>query len=237
MIGLAELFVLISPKLLLGARQTIPERKLKFIPQGVVLADCAAAAREDARHAFGYTEDDVVLLFVGGICARKGIDFLIESFPSLLAHNGHVRLLIVGPDLEDVYADGLRRRVVELGLQEQVRFTGSVYELDPVYQLSDIMTFASYREGFGNVLLEAMAHERPVVSRRLAGVTDYFIKHGETGFLFEDEAQYLEAMKCLIDDRAKCRSIGKAARAVVAEKFELSLISEKYIDLYRSVVR
>ncbi len=234
LLRLVEAFVLISPKLLLGARRTMPEDKLKFIPQGVSLGSRATTAREEVRREFGYTENDVVLLFVGGICERKGVDFLVETFPDLLAHNSQVRLLIVGPDLEDEYADALRCRVVALGLQDQVRFTGALYELDSIYQLSDIMAFASHQEGFGNVLLEAMAHGRPVVSRRLAGVTDYFIEHGTTGYLFEDESQYVDSMKNLIDDQEKRQSMGCAARRVVEEKFELSLISTQYVDLYKS---
>lgn len=237
LLRLVKVFVLISPKLLRGARQAIAEQKLRFIPQGAAVGESGTCVRVRTRRAYGYADDDVVLLFVGGICARKGVDFLVETLPALLAHDDRFRLLVVGPDLEVEYADRLRSRVSELGLEGQVRFTGALYALDSIYQLSDILAFASHQEGFGNVLLEAMAHARPVVSRRLDGVTDYVIAHGETGFLFEDEAQYVSAMRCLVDDRARRQSIGQAGRAAVAERFALSQISDRYIDLYEATVR
>lgn len=233
MVRLASIYVAISPRLYDSARNVTPDAKLRLIPQGVAIPDGQDALRDAGREKFNYGPDDTVLLFVGGLCERKGVDFLVETFPELHAHSKNVRLLIVGPDLEDDYAENLRKRVKELRLDAEIRFAGPSDELEQIYQLSDILVFASHLEGFGNVLLEAMANARPVVSRCLHGVTDYFIEHGKTGYLFETEEQYISSLKCLINDPAQRRAVGAAARQEVSEKFEMSTIAQRYIDLYR----
>jgi glycosyltransferase involved in cell wall biosynthesis len=232
LVRLVGVYISISPYLYNSALSLLPKKKVVFIPQGVQVPDLVGCAPLKIRERYGYGSDDIILLFVGGICVRKGVDVLIEGMPALVACNRNVRLLIVGPVLEEDYARDLEIRTVELGLQEHVGFAGPMNEVGDFYQLSDIMVFASHMEGFGNVLLEAMAFGMPVVSRRLPGVTDYFIEHNKTGYLFDNQQDYVDILKILIDNPDIQQAIGSAAREEVSKNFAMPMIAQRYIDLY-----
>jgi len=111
------------------------------------------------------------------------------------------------------------------------------YLEDPsmVYRAADAFVFASREEGFGNVLLEAMAFGLPVVSRRLPGVTDSFVEHGRTGFLFDTSEEYCAAVRDLVRLPAVREEVGAAARRSVVASFDLGAIAARYAALYRRV--
>ena len=116
--------------------------------------------------------------------------------------------------------------------------TGTGYGADrPAYAAADIFVFASTKEGFGNVLIEAMAAGLPVVARRLPGVTDSFIDHGRTGFLFDTAAEYTALVQALVDDPGLRRRVGDAARAEVAGGHSLQAVAQRYVMLYRNLYK
>ncbi len=236
LIRLPDTYITISPQLYNAARTIVPAARVCLIPQGVEIPERAQGPSDEMRRSQGYSPDDIVLLFVGGICERKGVDFLIENMPRLLKHNENVKLLIVGPDLEDDYAENVRNRVDALGLTANVRFCGAVDDVSPIYRFCDMMVFPSHLEGFGNVLLEAMAHELPVVSRRLRGVTDSFITDRETGLLFDNDDEYIAGVQKLIADQEYRKKIGNAALEAVTRDYKMSDIASRYVELYTNTV-
>jgi glycosyltransferase involved in cell wall biosynthesis len=233
---LVDVFLSISPKLYADGVGVVEERRLRLIPQGVEVPPDPHAERAQTRARHGFGEGEFVLLFVGGLCMRKAPHELIEGFLELWPRHPELRLILVGPDLEDEYAASLRRRVDEAGVSAQVRFTGFTPDPRPYFAMADAMVFASTSEGFGNVLLEAMAFGLPTVARRLPGVTDYFIQSSRTGLLFEDRAGYVEAVETLLRDRPLAAELGRAARAEVERRFRLSSIAAQYLELYRELL-
>lgn len=236
LLQLPDRYITISPRLHDSALRVMPRERVHLIPQGVEIPDLPRKDSKQARAALGFSPDDIVLLFVGGICERKGVDFLITAMPALVRHCPSIKLLVVGPDLEDRYAASVRQMVIDLNLSEHVVFAGALDNVNAVYRICDIFVFASHMEGFGNVLLEAMAHALPTVSRRLAGVTDAFITHGETGLLFDDKKGYVSAVKSLIDDPDTRNGLGITARHSVMKDYEMSAVATRYVDLYTDLV-
>jgi glycosyltransferase involved in cell wall biosynthesis len=226
--------VAISPRLFEDSLRTLSKGRVSLIPQGVAIKSSAAqpSQRTAARAALGFAPDDIVLLFVGGICARKDITFLLDAMPVAIRSAARVRLLVVGPDLECDYAASVRRRAASLG-DGVVRFTGFVEDPSPAYLAADVFVFASRAEGFGNVLIEAMAAGLPVLARHLPGVTDSFISDGATGFLFSDAVTYDEILARLIADAVLRQRVGQAARASVAG-YDMAAIAARYIEVYRN---
>jgi glycosyltransferase involved in cell wall biosynthesis len=232
LLRLVDTFVSISPKLHGDASGLVPTNRHMLIPQGVDVPKVPRLGRSRLRQELGLTDTDLVLLFVGAQCERKNQRFLIEQMPATLQRQPRARLFLVGPTTEDDYAVRIRQRAQELGLQDAVRFVGFTDRTEDWYALADVLVFASTNEGFGNVLLEAMAHGMPVVARRLPGVTDSFIEHGETGLLFDDAPGYLHAVNALAADPALRQRIGANARAVAAERFSLPQVAQHYAALY-----
>jgi glycosyltransferase involved in cell wall biosynthesis len=242
---LIDAVVAISPKLHDDSLRVFPPARVHLIPQGVAVPDLAGLQpRHGFRARLGFAEDDVVLLYVGGITPRKDVRFLVRHHPELpdpalpepVPTNRRLRLLLIGPDLDAAYAASLEADMAARRPGEVVRlpFTD---DPGPAYGAADLFVFASREEGFGNVLLEAMAAGLPVVARRLPGVTDSFIEDGRTGFLFDDAAQYDAIVRALAADAGRRRTVGAAARAEVTKRFSLDRIAERYARLYRSLLR
>jgi glycosyltransferase involved in cell wall biosynthesis len=234
LLRLVDTFVSISPKLHGDGAELVPADRHLLIPQGVDLPPAPRRERSRLRQALGLGDADLALLFVGALCERKNPLFLIEQMPALLAPHPRARLFIVGPTTEDDYAARLVRRAHELGLDEAVRFVGFSERTDDWYDVADLMVFGSTNEGFGNVLLEAMAHGLPVVARRLPGVTDSFIEHGESGMLFDDAEGYVRSVTALAADAGLRQRIGANGRAVAGARFSLPQIAQRYASLYTS---
>ena len=228
-------FLSISPKLQSETASYVGAGTSLLIPIGIPYPDLDKARRTGNRAKMGIGNDDVVLIFLGGICERKDPLFLIENMPYLVAKYPNIRLLIVGPVVEVRYNDKLQRAVKEGGMDEYVVFCGKTSDPYAYLEMSDIMVFASRLEGFGTAVIEAMAHGLPVVVRHLPGVNDFFIQPDKTGYLFTQVSDYLEYVSNLIENDDLRETIGCAARDYVLKNFAMPQIAAKYLRLYHGL--
>jgi glycosyltransferase involved in cell wall biosynthesis len=102
--------------------------------------------------------------------------------------------------------------------------------------LCDLFLFPSFFEGFGNVLLEAAAHERPAIGFDVPGVQEA-IAHNETGLLTakNDVAKMANAVVALLSDEHRRREMGTAARARVERKFANEVIWTELDRIFQSL--
>jgi glycosyltransferase involved in cell wall biosynthesis len=234
---IVDLFIVISPRLTTSARAMLPRDRVRFIPQGVALPAAPERDRGAERHRLGFAPDDMLLLFVGAVTARKDVLFLVEAMPRLRQTIPDLKLVVVGPVFDDEYGARFTARIAELGLADSVRLVGYIDDPGPYFRSCDIFVFASHQEGFGNVIIEAMAYRLPVVARLLPGVTDYIIETGATGYLFSAADEYFRFVERLAADPARRRAIGNAARIRVEQSFDLGKIAAEYSATYASVAR
>ncbi len=150
------------------------------------------------------------LLFVGRLEKYKGIQDVVGMMPALLASEPDVRLTIVGGDSGFRHElEGLSKR---LGVGDNIVFTGEVSSEDLLekYREADIFVLPSRMEGFGIVLLEAMASGLPCVAYSIPSVRT-LIEHGKTGLLAENEKEFFESILCLLKNdciRSRIRESG-----------------------------
>ena len=227
---LFDAFISISPRLHAESQTMAKPGRCHLIPCGITVPASQPGARARLRHTLGVANDDPLLIFVGGLCARKDPGLLIEAMPDVLARHPGARLLMVGPPLEADYVRELEAAALPLG--GAVIFAGEQADPHPWFAAADILVFASRLEGFGTVVPEAMAHRLPVVARRLPGVNEGFVLEGENGFLFEDRAQYLAAVLRLTAEPALRARMGRAGAALVAREFDMSRIAARYLRVY-----
>ena len=152
--------------------------------------------------------------------------------PDILRDRPETFLLFVGPEVDADYSRELRGLIDHYGIGDRVRFVGEVADVHPYLQSADIMTFASRQEGFGMVVPEAQVNGLPVVVRHLPEVNDLFVKDGQTGFFFTDDAAYVDAVLRLAGDAELRREVGASARVSVRATFDMSRVARRYLDIY-----
>jgi len=187
-------------------------RQVKVWSRGVDIQRFNHGHRQPAwrRRLTHDNPDAPLLLYVGRLSPEKRVDWLRP----VLAALPHARLAIVGdgparPDLERLFA------------QTPTVFTGYLRgnDLANAYAASDVFVFPAANETLGNVVLEAMASQLPVVAARSGGVLDHVINH-ETGLLFEPESQdsLVAAVTRLVIDEQYAQKLGATGRAKVKSR-------------------
>ena len=231
---LFDAYVSISPKLMEETLSAGADPAQCFlVPCGVTVPEQPPGTRARMRERLGFAADDLVLLFVGGLCKRKDPLFLIENLPAVLAEAPRTRLLLLGPPLEPDYVETLHARVRELGLEGRVTFAGEQTDPHPFFATADILVFASRMEGFGTVVPEAMAHGLPVVVRRLRGVNDDFVLEDGTGSLFDAAPEYVAAVLRMAKAPALRQRLGAAGRDLVRRRFGMRTVARRYLEIYQ----
>jgi glycosyltransferase involved in cell wall biosynthesis len=143
----------------------LPAHRIRTLRNGVDLAMFRPTQRDETRHALGLAGP--VLLSVGHLIERKGHDRVIGALAKLPGYS----LLIAGEGPERA---SLENVAAAHGVGERVRFLGAVphEKLASIYSAADALVLASSREGWPNVLLEAMACGTPVVASNVWGAPE-----------------------------------------------------------------
>ncbi len=180
----------------------IPDDKIRVLRNGVDLEMFQPADRDSARETLGLTGR--TLLSVGLLIERKGHDLIVSA----LRHLPDTTLLIAGDGPERA---SLEKLAADEGVAGRVRFLGRVghASLRDVYGAVDALVLASSREGWANVLLEAMACGTPVVASNVWG-TPEIVADPVAGVLMADRtpndlADAVQALFAALPDRDATR--------------------------------
>ena len=224
----------------------LPEEKLVYIPQGVDTQVFRPASDKEKlllRSEFGLLPHKRIVTFVGGVIRRKGVDLLIQAWKSIGQLYPDALLLIVGPDNfneDDVnkvelnaFVCMIKDQVRDNGLN--VRFTGRTNQVETYLKCSDVFVLPSRNEGFGNVILEAMACGIPPVISYMDGVSSETVQHGVDGLIVHDVEQLAESVSRLIEDSEYAARMGRNAREKAVRYFALDGIATKYNELYKGL--
>jgi teichuronic acid biosynthesis glycosyltransferase TuaC len=159
--------------------------KVKTIPNGVDAGTFFPRDRIHCRHKYNIHPDAKVVLSAGTLIERKGHHLVVRAMASLVREDVNRVLLIVGGSgREGRYEEEIRRQVAEFGIQKHVRFLGEVppSDLAELMCSADVLCLASSREGWPNVVHEAMACGVPVVATNVGAVAD-MIPSPDYGFI------------------------------------------------------
>lgn len=172
---------------------------------------------------------------VGRLEPRKGHDVLIQAMPLIVRQFPQAMLLIAGHDPWG-YRRVLERLAIQLGMESHVRLLGFQGDIPSFLHAVDVFAFASRSEGFGQVVIEAMAAGRPVVVSRIAPLTEIVVD-GETGFWAEPESpkDFAEKILWLLSHPHEVRHMVEKAQQRVRECFSAEVMANKTLDIYRKV--
>ena len=220
-------------------------RKLAVIPCGFDTAEFWPIARPFARRALGLDPKERILLNIGRLVPRKGIDNAIRAL-GLLAreHRIAARLLVVGGN-SDVPCPVLTPEIGRLkaladeeGIGDRVLFTGrrSREFLKLYYSAADVFVTTPWYEPFGITPLESMACGTPVAGADVGGIR-YSVADGLTGHLVppKDPARLAAALARLCANADHRRELGRNAIDRVHEQFTWSKVARSIDALYQAV--
>lgn len=190
----------------------------------------------DARHSLRklhVPDEHYVITFIGRITADKGISELISSFRELQKNNMPCSLLLIGPEEPDA------KQLYQLNQLDDLQHVHLLgYQPNPEQWLAvtDIFCLPSYREGFGNVVIEAAAMGVPAVASDITGLRDA-VAHMETGLLVpvKNVTALTQALRELLVDKDARLDMGKRACRRARERFDASKINALLLKDYGSL--
>jgi glycosyltransferase involved in cell wall biosynthesis len=173
---------------------------------------------------------------IARLAPQKGHTVLLEALPDVVARFPGLQVELVGHEHLTTVAE-LEARVARLGLAQVVHFTGFRDDLPTLLARWDLLVLPSLWEGFGLVLLEAMAAGRPVVASRVGPIPE-IVLHGETGLLVApgEPAPLAAALVELLEQPELAARLGAAGRRRVAEHFTLQRMVAETEALYEAVL-
>ncbi|MXV16679.1 glycosyltransferase [Hufsiella ginkgonis] len=224
--------------------QANPE-KITIVPCGFSSAEFYPVNKDAARKKLGIAGDDFVLLQLGRMVPRKGIDNVIRAAGSLKGSASAVKLLVVGgecPAGKQASSPELLRLAAiaeDCGIREAVSFTGRKSRdlLKYYYAAADIFITTPWYEPFGITPLEAMACGLPVIGANVGGIK-YSVVHGETGFLVppNDPLALSEKIALLMEDRTLLKTMRFNALMHVNTHFKWDHIAALLSNVYRDMI-
>jgi starch synthase len=202
--------------------QGVDPEKISLNPYGVNLERFSRQHELPTRRPFRF-------IFAGLVCARKGIPLLLRAWNALPSKDAE--LWIVGPMTPVASAN-----IAEI---PQVKMVGKVpnHVLATLMSESDVFVFPSYFEGFGLVLLEAMAAGLPVLTTTATAGRD-IVTEGRDGFVIEpgDMDALISQMEFCLSARDRITEMGRRARAT-AERFSWDAYGDRWVTILQDVVK
>lgn len=194
---------------------------------------------ERLRQRLGLDGNEPVVLAVGGIEARKNTLGLLDAFAALVEHYPQAHLVIAGGASlldHDVYAQGFMDRVNEYRLSQAVTVTGPLDDADmpALFRCADVLAMVSLREGFGLVVLEALACGTPAVASNIAPFTEYLDDSLCCWATPTDPASITDALERVIDGRHRT-DFNHAVPALV-DRMSWQASARKHLDIYSALL-
>jgi len=220
---MADLAGLVEPDKLLLRRNGINVEQFTNLPDGRRL-----------RTAFHIPQDAHIILYLGRISPIKNLETLIDAYQQAQLPN--TWLLLVGPTLEQHYADELRLKIKKFNLEEQVLLTGALYgeEKLAAFAAADLFVLPSHFESFGNAAAEAVVAGLPVLITDGCGIAPQI--HQRAGLSVQPTVEALAAgLHCLLLDEQAKTALTRGRTELIQQLSWERPIDETEI-LYRSLV-
>lgn len=209
----------------------IPIDKIITIPSAVNSSFVTDPALNRAKPRPSYP----VILYVGRLAPRKGVDYLLQAMQNVIKRFPKARLVVVGAGPLEHHLKDLSKR---LGLQNSIMFLGYVSDerIQRLLIFSDVVVVPSTFEGCPIVLLEAMAAGKPVVASAVQGIPEV-VKPDFSGLLVEpgNVHEIEHAIIHLLKDKEYANYLGENARQAIIEDYSWKKIARRTLEVYKKL--
>ena len=191
----------------------VDEQRIDVIPNGVDASAFTGVDRSDARRALLLDATRPVVGLIGRITEQKGQEDFVEAALAIAVDRPEPLFVMVGFAEDAELQQRLRQKIAVFGLSDRIRFLGNRDDMASVYAALDLVVAPSRWEGFGMMLIEAMAAGRPIVATRVGAIPE-IVRDGRTGVLVEPrDAQALaRAITGMLDDPQRRIAMGEAGQ-------------------------
>jgi glycosyltransferase involved in cell wall biosynthesis len=196
------------------------------------------AAGERLRNKFPALKARRLIVCLGRINFKKGLDILANAFAQIAHDRDDLHLVVAGPDSEG-YGQTVRRLLAEGGVLEKATFTGGLHgeERLAVMQQATVFALPSYTENFGGVVTEAMASRVPVVISDQVNIWPD-VKGAGAGLVVPcDVDATARALLTILQDPERGKQMGNDGRRWVAEHLPWKVVAARMANAYAEVIR
>lgn len=217
-----------TKRTLLRSAPWLRAERVQVIYKGIDVAPFVEGGGPALRRELGIPFDALLVGFAGTIDDRKGVPALLEAFAAVQAAVPSAHLVLAGEGRLRDWAESSAR---ERGLT--VHFAGFRRDIPAFMDALDVFVLPSQWEGFGYVVVEAMAARRAVVVSRASSLPEIVVE-GETGLLAPvgDAAAFATAITSLLRDPALRQRMGRAGRARVESHFTFDRMIDGFESLF-----
>lgn len=229
----------LSDKQYISSLGVSPE-KIRVIPNGIDPVELNQIYSSDLSlnhqlNEFLNTKNKIIL-FVGPIIQRKGIEYLIKSIPYIMKDKKYNDVGFVFTGTGD-FMNKSKRLCNHLKVNKFVYFTHYLKrdELLKVYSSSDLFVLPSLSEGLPTSILEAMYFGLPVVATEIPGVVDHF-KNFALLIPPKNEIKLAEAITELLKDDELCKKLSKIGKELIDASYTWDAIARRYEKIYLNMM-
>ena len=176
-------------------------------------------------------KNDYMISMIAAFRKEKDHETLLRAM-ALLPDD--YKLQLVGQDFEN-RVPSLKVLCHELGIEDRVLFLGPRSDIPNILENSDIAVLSSHWEGFGLSAVEAMAAGRPLIATDVGGLRDV-VKGAGVLFPHGDSKTLAQKIQWLCENPDEYRAVARRCQAR-AQQYDISIMAQKYSDLYKSLVK
>lgn len=209
--------------------------KIEVIPNGICISEFdSLPKRGEFREKYSIAQSQKIVLYLGRIHEIKGINILVDAFSEYLKKDNDAILIIAGPD--DRFMSRLKMQIKELGIEDNVLFSGPIYGIDKLkaYIDADVYVLPSFYETFPMTVIEACACGTPVIVTDRCGISDLI--DNKVGYVVEyDKNMLKDALLDMLNDEGIRIKFGNEGRRLALTKLSLNQIICEIEGIYNEI--
>ncbi|MCK5758847.1 MAG: glycosyltransferase [Clostridiales bacterium] len=235
--GFSDKIIAISEAVKENLTETgVPESMIKVMMNGVEpMADLSENDKLAVRKKYNINDDEKVVGMIGRLEPVKGHEFFIKAAKKCIDKGMKTKFIIAGSGGIEVE---LKELAANLGISENVIFTGFLKDVAPVVNILDVFINASYgTEASSIAMLEAMSLGKPVVATNYGG-NPYQVRNGETGLLvpIKDDDALSDSIMQLLDDSETYANYSKATKIDYNKNYTATIMAHIIDETYTNLV-